>query len=60
MVKIVTRANELEFLRREAGAKTFVGLDRFNGAELEILRQNLEYEASISGVDGLNQGKYLV
>ena len=28
--------NEPEFLRREAGAKTIVGLDRLPGAVLEI------------------------
>jgi len=53
-------ASELEFLWREADAKTLVELNCMHGADLEILRLNLGYEANIKGVGGLNQGKYLV
>lgn len=48
--------NELWFLRREAGAKTLVGLNRFPSIGLELLGVDLGYGNDFSGIGRMDQG----
>jgi len=49
-------SNELEFLRREAGAKTLVGLNRVTCVDLELLGVDLGYGNNFSGIERMDQG----
>ena len=48
--------NELEFLRREAGAKTLVGLNRVTCVGLDLLGVDLGYSNNFSEIGHMDQG----
>ena len=54
--RITLEHNELEFLRREAGAKTLVGLNRVTCVDLELLGVDLGYGNNFSGIGCMDQG----